>query len=79
MQVKKSGQVQTLGLEDRFKKITTEEECSQKFSWLLGRLSHLLSEDGRVPQTLKVSTRDVIKEKTVGRRFYKESRQCKVG
>ena len=77
-EVKMSGRVQTIGLEDRFKTFgNKQEEVDLKLNWLLGRLCKLIYEDGRFPSTIKVTTRDVSKQ---GERdkFFKESRQCKI-
>jgi DNA polymerase iota len=78
--VRQSGRVQTIGLEDRFKKISTESECREKLRWLLGRLAKLVAEDGRIPRTIKVSAREVAAEarKQQNNPFAKESRQCKI-
>ena len=74
--VKMSTPPQSIGLEDRFLPLQTEEECRDKLKWLLGRLVKLLAEDGRTPATIKVTARDASKE--VNKKFHKESRQCKV-
>ena len=77
--VKLSGKPLSIGLEDRFKCISSREDCKKKATWLLGRLAKLLLEDGRKPQTLKVFIRDFEKDKNdPKRKFAKHSRQCKV-
>ena len=77
--VKLSGKPLSIGLEDRFKCISTKAECLEKVKWLLGRLSKLVLEDGRKPQTLKVFIRDYEKDKNdPTRKFCKYSRQGKV-
>ena len=77
--VKSSGKPLSIGLEDRFKCISTKAECLKKVKWLLGRLSKLVLEDGRKPQTLKVFIRDYEKDKNdPTRKFCKYSRQGKV-
>ena len=76
-QVKMSGRVGSIGLEDRFKGIQDKAGVKQKIVWLLGRLETLLAEDGRQPTTMKVTLRDYHKDKQL-RKFHKESRQCKV-
>ena len=69
----------SIGLEDRFKCITTKIDVEKKMRWLLRRLNNLLIEDGRTPRTLKVSARDWLKDRIQGNhKFHKESRQCKV-
>ena len=70
----------SIGLEDRFLPLTTSEEVKDKMQWLVNRLSLLLHEDGRLPQTLKVTMRDLLKDKQSGvkARFHKESRQAKI-
>jgi len=75
--VKQTGQPLSIGLEDRFKMISTKEECLVKLKWLLQRLCILIHEDGRLPQVLKVTVRDYFKDKEI-KKFHKESRQCKV-
>ena len=77
--VKLSGKPLSIGLEDRFKCISTKAECLEKVKWLLGRLSKLVLEDGRKPQTLKVFIRDYERDKNdPTRKFCKYSRQGKV-
>ena len=69
----------SIGLEDRFKCITTKKDVEKKMRWLLRRLNNLLIEDGRTPRTLKVSARDWLKDRIQGNhKFHKESRQCKI-
>lgn len=69
----------SIGLEDRFKCITTKIDVEKKMRWLLRRLNNLLIEDGRTPRTLKVSARDWLKDRIQGNhKFHKESRQCKI-
>ena len=52
--------------------------------WLLKRLVRLLQEDGRLPRTMKVTARELLKDKSMTFgvdekiRFQKESRQCKI-
>ena len=65
----------SLGLEDRFLPLTTKQEVVEKLHWLINRLSSLLHEDGRQPQTIKVTMRDPLKDK---HKFHKESRQSKI-
>jgi len=75
--VKMSGRVGVIGLEDRFKAIQDKAGVKEKLVWLMGRLGHLLAEDGRQATTLRVTARDYHKDKEL-KRFHKESRQCKV-
>ena len=75
--VKMSGRVSSIGLEDRFKGIQDKAGVREKVVWLLGRLGTLLAEDGRQATTLKVTMRDLHKDKE-SKKFHKESRQSKV-
>ena len=75
--VKMSGRVASIGLEDRFRAIQDKAGVKEKIVWLLGRLGELLAEDGRQATTLRVTLRDLQKDKEV-KKFTKESRQCKV-
>ena len=73
--VKASGKPLSIGLEDRFKCISTQSECREKAKWLLSRLAKLVLEDGRKPSTLKVFIRDYEKDKhDPKRKFAKYSR-----
>ena len=76
-EVKITGKPLSIGLEDRFMKISEKSECFDKLKWLLRRLAILVHEDGRVPQVIKVTVRDFYKDKEI-RKFHKESRQCKI-
>ncbi|TRY62618.1 hypothetical protein TCAL_00417 [Tigriopus californicus] len=76
--VKTSGRPQSIGLEDRFKVITTRDESKTKLKWLWGRLAQLIYEDGRIPRVIRVTARDQIKERAQGRRWLKESRQTQI-
>lgn len=76
--VKTSGKPQSIGLEDRFKVISTRDESKAKLKWLLGRLAQLIYEDGRIPRVIRVTARDKIKERAKGRRWLKESRQTQI-
>ena len=75
--VKMSGRAGSIGLEDRFRGIQDKAGVREKIVWLLGRLAELLAEDGRQTTTLRVTLRDLQKDKET-KRFHKESRQCKV-
>nr|XP_022920527.1 DNA polymerase iota [Onthophagus taurus]XP_022920537.1 DNA polymerase iota [Onthophagus taurus] len=70
--VKPSGKPQSIGLEDSFKKITAVGEVKEKFLYLLTRLMILVSEDGRIPRTIKITIRlfDVLKKTS-----HKETKQ----
>ena len=72
-----SGRAGSIGLEDRFRGIQDKAGVREKIVWLLGRLAELLAEDGRQATTLRVTLRDLQKDKET-KRFHKESRQCKV-
>ena len=75
--VKMSGRVSSIGLEDRFKGIQDKAGVREKVVWLLGRLGTLLAEDGRQATTLRVTLRDLHKDRE-SKKFHKESRQSKV-
>ena len=69
----------SIGLEDRFRPLSSEVEVEGKMIWLLNRLAKLLQEDGRLPRTFKVTVRDALKDQLEGKhKFHKESRQCKI-
>ncbi|KAF2905505.1 hypothetical protein ILUMI_00671 [Ignelater luminosus] len=70
--VKPSGKPQSIGLEDSCKTITAEAEIKEKFHQLLNRLIILVSEDGRIPTTIKVTIRKFDKIS------HRESRQCNI-
>ena len=73
--VKMSGKPLSIGLEDRFKCISTKSECLEKVNVLVQRLAKLVLEDGRKPTTLKVFIRDYEKDKhDPTRKFCKQSR-----
>jgi len=76
-EVKMSGRPASVGLEDRFVGIYNKEECREKLTWLLGRLTALLVEDGRKPTNIKVTVRDYFKDKAA-KKFTKESRQTRI-
>ena len=74
-QVKMSGKPLSIGLEDRFKCISSKSECLEKVDVLIQRLTKLVLEDGRKPTTLKVFIRDYEKDKhDPARKFCKQSR-----
>ena len=73
--VKQTGKPQSIGLEDGFKKICLESEVKDKFATLLLRLLKLLSQDGRIPRSIKVTVR---KYDTAKKNSHRESRQCNI-
>merc|ERR1719510_1271336 len=62
----------SIGLEDRFRCIATRNELEEKLGWLLSRLIKLLQEDGRKPKTIKVTTRDLVKDRNQKQIFLKD-------
>lgn len=76
--VKLTGKPLSIGLEDRFRCISSKSECEEKVKWLLQRLALLLFDDGRQPQTIKVTSRDLVKDNASGKSFGKASRQCRI-
>jgi DNA polymerase iota len=73
--VKSSGKPQSIGLEDSCKSISVEKEVRKKLEQLLNRLLVLVAEDGRVPKTLKLTTRKFDKSNKTSNR---ETRQCNI-
>ncbi|KAF5288483.1 hypothetical protein FQA39_LY15412 [Lamprigera yunnana] len=73
--VKPSGRPQSIGLEDSFKLLNAETEIKDKFHQLLVRLITLVSEDGRIPTTIKVTVRKFDSTNKVSHR---ETRQCNI-
>ena len=64
-EVKQSGLPQSIGLEDRFKKISSKQEVEEKLEWLIRRLAKLVSEDGRQPQASFKHNFPIQKNKTL--------------
>ncbi|KAB0804389.1 hypothetical protein PPYR_01359 [Photinus pyralis] len=73
--VKTSGRPQSIGLEDSCKVLNVETEVRDKFHQLLMRLIILVSEDGRVPTTIKVTIR---KFDGASRVSHRETKQCNI-
>ncbi|KAJ3647606.1 hypothetical protein Zmor_019476, partial [Zophobas morio] len=73
--VKPSGKPQSIGLEDACKSISVETEVKKKLEQLLHRLLVLVTEDGRVPKTIKLTVRKFDKDSKISHR---ETRQCNV-
>ncbi|PNF25733.1 hypothetical protein B7P43_G14157 [Cryptotermes secundus] len=73
--VKQTGKPQSIGLEDGFRKICLESEVKDKLAGLLERLLRLLSQDGRIPGSIRVTTR---KYDSIQKRSHRESRQCNI-
>lgn len=73
--VKVTGKPQSIGLEDACRTISVDTEVREKFSQLLTRLMVLVSEDGRIPRTIKVTLR---KFDTARKTSHREQRQCNV-
>lgn len=74
--VKTSGRPQSIGLEDSCKVLNAETEVRDKFHQLLMRLIILVSEDGRIPTTIKVTIRKFDSTSKVSHR---ETKQCNIG
>lgn len=74
--VKTSGRPQSIGLEDSCKVLNVETEVKEKFHQLLMRLIILVSEDGRIPTTIKVTIR---KFDSVSKVSHRETKQCNIG
>lgn len=73
--VKSSGKPQSIGLEDSCKNITAISEVKDKLNQLLNRLMILVSEDGRIPRTIKLTIR---KYDNTSKMSNRESRQTNV-
>lgn len=73
--VKTSGKPQSIGLEDSCKNITAIGEVKDKLNHLLSRLMVLVSEDGRIPHTIKLTIRKFDNATKMSNR---ESRQTNI-
>jgi len=73
--VKQTGKPQSIGLEDGFRKICLESEVKDKLATLLQRLLKLLSQDGRIPGSVRVTVR---KYDSTQKHSHRESRQCNI-
>lgn len=71
--VKPSGKPKTVGLEDSCRPISLRSEAKEMFDDLLPRLVSQIRDDGRFPQSIKVTVRkyDVVKKTSI-----RETRQC---
>lgn len=72
-EVKPSGKPKTVGLEDSCRPISIRSDAQEKFRALLTRLVIQIQDDGRVPQSIKVTVRkyDPIKKNSI-----RETKQC---
>jgi DNA polymerase iota len=68
-----SGKPKTVGLEDSFRPISIRSDASEKFQALLSRLMIQIQDDGRMPQSIKVTVRkyDPVKKNSI-----RETKQC---
>lgn len=73
--VKQTGKPQSIGLEDGFRKICLESEVKDKLATLLERLLRILSQDGRIPGSVRVTVR---KYDSIQKHSHRESRQCNI-
>jgi DNA polymerase iota len=73
--VKQTGKPQSIGLEDGFRKICLESDVKNKLAALLQRLLKLLSQDGRVPGSVRVTVR---KYDSTLKHSHRVSRQCNI-
>jgi DNA polymerase iota len=71
--VKATGKPKTVGLENSFRPISLRSDAAEKFQALLMRLMIQIQDDGRVPQSIKVTVRkyDPIKKNSI-----RETKQC---
>lgn len=74
--VKSSGKPHSIGLEDSCRNITAIGEVKDKLNQLLNRLMILVSEDGRIPRTIKLTIRKFDNTSKMSNR---ESRQTNIG
>lgn len=72
-EVKPSGKPKTVGLEDSCRPISIRSDAQEKFKALLARLMIQVQDDGRIPQSIKVTVRkyDPLKKSSV-----RETKQC---
>lgn len=68
-----TGKPKTVGLEDSFRPISIRSDAAQKFQALLARLMIQIQDDGRTPQSIKVTVRkyDPVKKNSI-----RETKQC---
>jgi DNA polymerase iota len=72
-EVKPSGKPKTVGLEDSCRPISIRSDAQEKFRALLARLVIQIQDDGRIPQSIKVTVRkyDPMKKSSI-----RETKQC---
>jgi DNA polymerase iota len=72
-EVKPSGKPKTVGLEDSCRPISIRSDAQEKFRALLSRLVTQIQDDGRIPQSIKVTVRkyDPVKKNSI-----RETKQC---
>ena len=72
-EVKPSGKPKTVGLEDSCRPISIKSDAQEKFRALLSRLVTQIQDDGRIPQSIKVTVRkyDPAKKSSI-----RETKQC---
>lgn len=70
---KPSGKPKTVGLEDSCRPISIRSDAQEKFRALLSRLVIQIQDDGRIPQSIKVTVRkyDPVKKNSI-----RETKQC---
>ncbi|KRT80664.1 hypothetical protein AMK59_5676 [Oryctes borbonicus] len=73
--VKSSGKPTSIGLEDSCRNITAIGEVKDKLNQLMNRLMVLVSEDGRIPRTIKLTIR---KFDSISKMSNRESRQTNI-
>ncbi|CRK91775.1 CLUMA_CG005407, isoform A [Clunio marinus] len=73
VEVKPSGKPKTVGLEDSCRPISIRSDAQEKFHALLSRLVTQIQDDGRIPQSIKVTVRkyDPVKKNSI-----RETKQC---
>ncbi|XP_070508765.1 DNA polymerase iota [Chironomus tepperi] len=72
-EIKATGKPKTVGLEDSFRPISIRSDAAEKFQALLSRLMIQIQDDGRIPQSIKVTVRkyDPVKKNSI-----RETKQC---
>lgn len=71
--IRATGKPKTVGLEDSFRPISIRSDAAEKFQALLSRLMIQIQDDGRIPQSIKVTVRkyDPVKKNSI-----RETKQC---
>jgi DNA polymerase iota len=72
-EVKPSGKPKTVGLEDSCRPISIRSDAQDKFKALLSRLMIQIQDDGRIPQSIKVTVRKYDPQK---KSSVRETKQC---